>query len=91
MGVGAIETGVGAETEDGKWRVYPNPARNILYVDHVKDKEVRLYDLTGRLVLIANASSDRLSLDVSSLGRGVYVIKVMGDRFVESKMIKIER
>ena len=91
MGVGTIETGVGAETEDGKWRVYPNPARNILYVDHVKDKEVRLYDLTGRLVLITNASSDRLSLDVSSLGRGVYVIKVMGDRSVESKMIKIER
>ena len=57
--------------------IYPNPCNNelVLAVDEEEErpKEIRVFDLTGDVVLIAKDLPDRL--DVSRLSEGVYVIR----------------
>lgn len=61
--------------------VYPNPARDVLQVmlPEGADKELRIFDLSGRLLLqkrIAGTRSPLVSLDVSSLNKGLYILRI---------------
>ena len=49
---------------------YPNPATDYLYVD--TKKEVKIFDLCGKLVLQSQGTS---KIDVSSLSDGMYFVK----------------
>jgi hypothetical protein len=58
--------------------VYPNPTSTILNIDgmHATDK-IQLLDLQGKIVLTGNQQSK--SLDISSLDKGVYLLRVTRD------------
>lgn len=61
--------------------VYPNPARDVLQVllPEGADKDLRIFDLSGRLLLqkrIAGSRSPLVSLDVSSLNQGLYILRI---------------
>ncbi|MBO7587412.1 MAG: T9SS type A sorting domain-containing protein [Bacteroidales bacterium] len=69
--------------------VYPNPASDRIVLDGLADgeAEVRVHDLSGRLVLTRRASGPTALLDVSSLAPGCYVVKVVqGDG---EKVVKV--
>ncbi len=79
-GVGIEETTVFQIPEIN---AYPNPTYDILYIDipqteKLKDIEVRIYDLTGRLIkqkqYHANAQTQ---VNTNDLTRGIYVVEVM--------------
>jgi uncharacterized protein (TIGR02145 family) len=53
--------------------IYPNPVRNILTIDGVIVKDVVIYSIYGKEVL--NISNQN-NVDVSSLSKGIYFIKV---------------
>ncbi len=53
--------------------IYPNPVRNILTIDGVIVKDVVIYSICGKEVL--NISNQN-NVDVSSLSKGIYFIKV---------------
>ena len=59
--------------EDGEkvLSVYPNPAKDLLYIDGANNEIIRLYDASGRLVMqeICNGQ-----LNISSLESGLYAI-----------------
>ncbi len=64
--------------------VYPNPASDLINISHGGDDfsslDIRVYDLTGRLMLKENnigATVNNLALDVSGLNAGVYKIEVI--------------
>ena len=61
------------EIHDGL-AVYPNPANDVVTVDHVGEKLV--YALDGTLLL----SSNEQTLNISSLAPGMYVISVNGQK-----------
>ena len=71
--------------------VYPNPASDILYVGFPENsKEISIYDLSGRELLnkqITTLESGYvISLDISSLYDGYYIVGVDGkmfDRFIK--------
>ena len=76
------------ETET--WQVFPNPAQNEIFIE-TKNKTtdqrrtiqvVRAYNLTGQLVLEKNLAGSFFShrLNIESLTRGLYVLKVEGDK-----------
>lgn len=64
------------EVEQEGIRIYPNPTTDRLMLDNVGDvSAIRIIDMYGRpLVVVGNAGSSKLSIDVSDLGRGNYVI-----------------
>ena len=59
-------------------RVYPNPASDYTFVEGATD-EIRVYDLTGRLVLTQTAEGEKTMLDVTFLPTGVYSIHTAGE------------
>jgi hypothetical protein len=75
--------------------VYPNPAHNkaTLFVgtDDVSLKDIRIIDLDGRVfpVSLRNSSTQTVELDLTSLQRGMYFIKV--DIKGQTKLFKIEK
>ena len=65
--------------------VYPNPVETSLYFSGLNEiSRVTLYDLTGKLHLEATTNS---SLDLSSLKKGIYILKL--DNTKSSNIYKI--
>ena len=68
------------EDENGDFvmTAFPNPTSDVLYVE-VSNAYVgttfTLSDINGRLVDVLNVNSERTSIDVSNLERGVYVLR----------------
>jgi hypothetical protein len=75
--------------------VYPNPAKNLVNV-YVKDgtitgKEVELIDMNGRSYRQTplTMTAHNLTLDISPLSKGLYVIRVMtNDGYKSFKVLK---
>jgi hypothetical protein len=56
--------------------MYPNPTTSMLYFNSIETiKEIIVYDLLGNQVLVKNNNDHALSLDVSNLSKGMYLIK----------------
>lgn len=81
-----------------KFKVYPNPAIDIIKVDFdapadVTFLTVKIYNINGRVVgNIKTTTSKTSSQDVSQLPRGTYIIKVSGDNnklYGTKKFIKL--
>ncbi len=66
--------------------VYPNPARDIIYITGAKEiKSVSLSNMSGTVVLQERAVTG--SIDVSALASGVYMLRVVTD--TDQQMIRI--
>jgi hypothetical protein len=61
--------------------VYPNPAGSTVTVSligKVEGAQVIILDMAGRTVLSAPLSNASTTLDVSRLGNGIYIIRILG-------------
>lgn len=59
--------------------LYPNPADdrlNIAVSNGIQIKGLNVYDLSGKLVMSVNEVDTQLSLDVSSLNSGLYLLQI---------------
>lgn len=67
------------EKDLAKLSVYPNPARETVIVewDGNTSAQVELYDIQGRFVLDTRMVGDRLTLPISHLNRGTYVLRLV--------------
>ena len=73
-----ITTGV-QNRVDQEVSLYPNPASGRIVLDGLADgeAEVRIHDLSGRLVLTRRACGPTTALDVTTLAPGCYVVSVV--------------
>ena len=55
--------------------VYPNPTNCLITVSNCNREGVQIFDITGREVLSAKATSNTVRLNVSHLPQGVYFLK----------------
>ena len=58
-----------AETTNESLTIYPNPANDFIHLEN--SEEVRIYDLTGQLVMRGQES-----INISSLPNGIYFVKM---------------
>lgn len=60
-----------------KFSIYPNPTDGIVYIDIPESKAtVRISDILGKVVKVANLSSNQSSIDLSTLKSGMYFIEI---------------
>ena len=59
-------------------KLIPNPAHSNtkLYTLNNHGQEYRIYDLSGKQVLLGNVASSSQTIDVSTLSRGVYYVRI---------------
>ena len=79
--------------------IYPNPASDLMTLELMTSSngtvEVAIMDVTGRIVLPARSISvqadmlQRISLDVSTLQNGTYLVTVLAEGSITSKTIMI--
>jgi hypothetical protein len=86
VAVGMDEPGV-----NNNIRIFPNPANDRIYVQGTGKADVRIFSITGQLVLASNGSNADY-LDVSSLDNGIYTVQVvMEDNTVVNKKVTVLR
>ncbi len=65
-------------------KVYPNPVLDKLNIETDKDAYVELFSIIGVKKAEYNVTSDAISIDVSELDRGVYILKIKSGNKVSS-------
>lgn len=71
-------------------KIYPNPTNGLLVVDlpHNADMaQAVIYDLHGRQVQQQTSNSPSLTLDLSALPAGMYLLKVQGNGWLQSARV----
>jgi len=79
------------ETEPSPFRLYPNPARDILTIEYSSDLKpgsITINDIAGRMIM--EFHPDQKSLDISSLPMGIYLLMITTGRDVFMKKIMVE-
>ncbi|HAW53148.1 MAG TPA: hypothetical protein DCX54_12600 [Flavobacteriales bacterium] len=91
-GCNNVPTGIENESDNSSVFIYPNPATTAIKVSGLEDSridQVRVYEVTGRQVLIQNWDG-KDELNLSHLTNGLYLIKLSyeGNSVFESRFSK---
>ncbi len=78
---GASETITLVATGMGNWdnpqiEVYPNPAKNTVFVKNASGRPIAIYNLQGKIIKQFVSTSDVEEINVSSFRAGIYFIRV---------------
>jgi hypothetical protein len=68
--------GIKENKQDPSISLYPNPAKNTLYVSGANEAHMKIFSLTGQLVMNISEYNEQ-SIDISSLDNGIYTIQVI--------------
>ncbi|MEN9487981.1 MAG: hypothetical protein RL494_246, partial [Bacteroidota bacterium] len=70
--------------------IYPNPAKNFLNItsSSLEAKTVAIYNVLGAQVLAANVTN--APINIASLSKGVYVVKVTEEGKTATRKLVIE-
>lgn len=59
------------------FKAYPNPVKEILYIENVeRNLPIKIYDLSGKLVLETKTNDRKMSVDTNSLQKGQYILTI---------------
>jgi len=75
---------------DSPIKMFPNPLKdNYIYFSNTGGLDVEIYDALGKKVLIDNISSNKNFINVSSLNKGIYLVKLSSIQgTITKKLIK---
>lgn len=79
--------------EESFMSLYPNPVRDILFIDIQNDNNetlvVQINNLGGKLMLSKNFDNSKIELDFSSYPAGIYIVKIScGNKIKVHRIIK---
>ncbi len=79
---------VNTNQAENNFKLYPNPADNYVHLDiKASSYYVQITDMTGRVVVAKNMNTN--TLDISTLQKGVYLLRVFFDnKVLSSALIK---
>ena len=70
--------------DDLEYTIYPNPATEFLQVEIKGEAELRIYTLEGKEIF-AREFVEKTSVDIRSLGAGIYILEMSQDGVVAAK------
>ena len=71
-------------------KIYPNPASDQLNIEVAGMHTVSLINSLGQMVLQANTEGETITLDLSPLKKGMYLLLIQGEQSVIRKKIMIQ-
>ncbi len=74
--------------------IYPNPCNDYITLSNPNHSlfKTEMYSIDGKLLKqIPQSSSDKITLDVSDLSRGVYLLRVINNNGVSTNRVVVER
>ena len=81
------------EKAEFSFQFYPNPAKDILYIESKTNTYKPLYyemhDMAGKLILKGSSRTEKIELPVGKYARGIYFIKLYNGRNILMKQTKI--
>ncbi len=78
-----------SDTKDDTFTAYPNPTNSKLQLEDVENSEIVIFNLLGEEVYRTFASNNTLSIDLSMLNSGNYIVKVTQGQAVKTKKIML--
>lgn len=72
-------------------RVYPNPAKDRLFIQGAASADIHIFSITGQQVYSVNDFNDK-SIDINSLKNGIYTLQViLEDGIIVTRKVSINR
>ncbi len=78
-----LPTGEESDKELSDIKVFPNPAGDVLYIQSENPLfcPVTLTDITGKVMLIQNASGERTKISLEGIAAGTYLLEISDKRY----------
>jgi len=77
------------EFEDSKVMLFPNPVKDVLNVENANGSNLKIYNSTGVLLSSTTVTSDKFSIDMQKISKGILFVKVTSSKGIENvKIIK---
>ena len=72
------------------FKIYPNPTNgNKIYFNLNQDVKVTIYNVLGKLIQTENMNANTNSINISTLSKGMYILKINSEnQFITKKIIK---
>ena len=70
------QTTTGISSYDNEWRIFPNPATQVLHVEGSDIAEISLYSAIGELVYSNRPANSHTEINVADLVRGIYMVRI---------------
>lgn len=95
-----VNVGVNEIFSEENLSVFPNPANQFVvctwsreFASVLSEKEISMFDLAGRKVLSEKVApgKDKISVNVSELPEGMYLLKIEGENFIATEKISVVR
>ena len=85
-------TGIGIDESEANAliQIYPNPAKKKITIEGEGMREIEVVNSIGQKVKTVKVTSDKFSIDMSNLARGVYLIHVITNKGIAIKKIVLE-
>jgi hypothetical protein len=82
--------GLGAVKALPTLMIYPNPASDYIVVNGLENNSmVKVFNVTGQQLFVRKASQNQMSIDLSGLNQGLYILQVESEgQILNSKFIK---
>jgi hypothetical protein len=71
--------------------IYPNPAKETLFIDQAKGFELRLYNTQGLTLFKRHINETKYSIDVSRFEAGVYYLKFENEEIEFVRKVVVEK
>ena len=87
---GDIDAGIFDAKADFTYTMYPNPVFNTLTISDIDDvNRIEIFDVSGKIVKSIEVSTEKVSMNLSELNSGVYIISLHNESGIQTtKFIK---
>lgn len=76
-------------TLDNKVTFYPNPVKDILYLDYISASKATIYSLLGQQLEVKDIDTSSSTIDLSKYAKGIYIITLENENQTQTiKVIK---
>ncbi len=95
VNAGCLDVGLESISSDNIYNFYPNPATNKISIE-TKSKlqgiiTIRIFNMNGALLQQEKfQSQNRIEMDVSSMAKGIYLVKIQTEKEIESKKLVVQ-
>jgi len=72
------------------FNIYPNPTNgNTLFFNLTKDARINIYNILGKLVKTAEVKASNNTLDIATLNKGIYILKINSGVYFTTKKLLV--